>query len=599
MDRKWIIAIALVAGLIVGLCAAILAVPELAQTMMGGAAVDVTAYVPDHGQGNGGKTSEPSKTQAKNSQETYSVEWAFVDAAFRAKYAWRVQKGTRVLLVPHHLVAAREIASLVSATPKPKVVYLLVPDHFGSCRETVCTQWFDKEHALTGLTPFLRRAWGDDMEIVPIVVRPDATEDQTKTLADYLVKELKNNPDALLVASIDASHYLPAWLADFHDVMTADVVKGLADRETPETEIDAPSVMRVGLKTARELGLGNVTVHDHTNSLRILRAEISQESTSHFLASFAPGKIQDQQATTLLLVGDMMFDRNVAARIAKSGKDNYAFLKILGTENRVFRGQDLIVGNLEGPIATKRENPNKGQVDFMFDPKFIKVLKTVGIDAVSQANNHTADQGSAAARTSRDLLSRGGLAVFGDQYTDGPDVAYTVVERRGKKIALVGFDAISKKLDREAADKTLTQARAAADYMVVMPHWGAEYQSKPGSDQTELAHWFIDQGADAVIGGHPHWMQSVEVYKGHLVAYSLGNFIFDQDWSTETDLGLAVGLVLRDNGSELHLFPIKIEKSQPSLLTGKERQARLDRLAEISDASLSSQIKNGVLTATK
>lgn len=612
MNRKWLIAVALMAGLIVGTCAAILVVPELAQTQFG-AGVDVSAYVPDHGQG----TTRITNNQTTNNQvltvdynentplskgdggisDSVSVE--FLDAAFKAKYDWSVPSGTRILLIPHHLVAAREIASLVSATPKPKVVYLVVPDHFSECRVGICVQWFDKEHALTGLTPFMRRAWGDNVEIQPFVVSPDLSSDRTKALTAFIVDKLKKDPNALLAVSIDASHYLPAWLADFHDKMTADVLTGLADMEVQETEIDAPAVLRVGLRAARELGLGNVTIHGHTNSLRILKAEIAQDSTSHFYASFAPGKIQPQKIVTLLAVGDMMFDRNVAARIKSSGADNYAFKNILGLENRFFRGQDIVVGNLEGPVATKRGAPNKGEVDFMFDPKFVAVLKKVGFDAVSQANNHSNDQGAAAAISSRDLLSKGGLTVFGDQYNVGPDVAYKVIERRGKKIALVGFDATSKKMDREAAGKTLVQARAAADFVVVFPHWGTEYQAKPNKEQIDLAHWFVDNGADAIIGSHPHWMQSVEVYKNRPIAYSLGNFVFDQDWSTETDLGLAVGLVLTEKGSKLHLFPIKIEKSQPKLLTGKERQARLDRLASISDKSLSSQIKNGVLTSIK
>jgi poly-gamma-glutamate synthesis protein (capsule biosynthesis protein) len=126
-------------------------------------------------------------------------------------------------------------------------------------------------------------------------------------------------------------------------------------------------------------------------------------------------------------------------------------------------------------------------------------------------------------------------------------------------------------------------------------HWGAEYQAKPNKTQTDLAHWFIDQGVDAIIGSHPHWMESVEVYRNRPIAYSLGNFIFDQDWSAETNLGLAAGLVLNEQGSELHLFPIQITKSQPRLLTGTDRQTRLDYLASISDPSLSSQIKQGVI----
>jgi poly-gamma-glutamate synthesis protein (capsule biosynthesis protein) len=113
-----------------------------------------------------------------------------------------------------------------------------------------------------------------------------------------------------------------------------------------------------------------------------------------------------------------------------------------------------------------------------------------------------------------------------------------------------------------------------------------------------LAHWLIDQGADAVVGGHPHWMQSVESYRGRPIAYSLGNFVFDQDWSSETKLGLAIGLILADGRSELKLMPVKIDKSQPSILEGKDREARLGRLADISDKALSAGILEGYLKFT-
>jgi len=327
-----------------------------------------------------------------------------------------------------------------------------------------------------------------------------------------------------------------------------------------------------------------------------LQAQIAKESTSHFLASFAPGEIKAQQDVTLLFFGDMMFDRNVATRSKTAGSLAYPFQKILGQENRFFRGQDFIVGNLEGPVTDKRLAPDKGNVDFMFDDAMLPVLKSVGISAVSQANNHTYDQGSAGAQESKQKIIASGVGVFGDEYKDDESRSLTVVASRGHKVALLGFNITEGPLEKDVAQKSIESAKQQADFTVVFMHWGEEYQARPNQTQIELAHWFIDQGVDAVIGGHPHWMQSVEVYKGKPVAYSLGNFIFDQDWSDETKLGLVVGLVLNKQGSELHLYPIKINKSQPILLTGDERQKRLDYLAGISDSNLAEQIKQGTLT---
>ncbi|MFA6099379.1 MAG: AmmeMemoRadiSam system protein B [Patescibacteria group bacterium] len=593
MKLHWSVLIVIIAGLICGICAAILFLPERVET---------SSSPPRKAEISASSNSTPpvvkrvaNEGQGQNLDIPGTVSKDILDAAFSAKMDWTVKAGTRVILVPHHLVAAREIASLVSAVPKPSTVYLVVPDHFGACKTPFCESPIEGEHAVTGLVPFLQRAWGTDVKIVPIMVRPDATEEKMSVLTSTIIATLQKDKDALLVDSIDASHYQPAEVADFHDELTQDVISSLADKEVRRAEIDAPAVLRVALRVARDLGLGDVTIHTHTNSLRILQAQISQDSTSHFLVSFAPGEIKPQQDVTLLFLGDMMFDRNVATRSKTAGSLDYPFKKILGQENRFFRGQDLIVGNLEGPVTDKRLPPNKGNVDFMFDPKILVTFKKVGISAVSQANNHTYDQGGAAAESSRQKISQVGISVFGDQVKDDEAHALTIVESRGRKIALLGFNTTDNPLDKELAAQDIKSARQKADYTIVFMHWGNEYQAKPNKTQTDLAHWLVEQGVDAVMGGHPHWMQSVEIYHGKPIAYSLGNFIFDQDWSTETKLGLVVGLDLSKQGSGLYLYPVRIDKSQPILLTGKERQTRLDYLASVSDKSLSSQIKQGVI----
>lgn len=298
----------------------------------------------------------------------------------------------------------------------------------------------------------------------------------------------------------------------------------------------------------------------------------------------------------ILFVGDIMLDRFVAERSRRAGTQKYPFLRIAGSETNFFDQYDLTVANLEGPVTAKRAAPNKGDVDFMFDPAIAPLLKEVGIDAVSQANNHTLDQGRSGADESRKLLAEAGLAVFGDQVIDSADSALTITDIKGTKVALLGFNITDNPLDKTEAEAALKSAYEQARYVIVYMHWGAEYQSTPNMTQIELAHWFIDQGVDAVIGAHPHWMQSVEVYNNRPIIYSLGNFIFDQDWSTETNYGLIAGLNISSDITEVQLFPIQLKASQPYILEGDDRQTRLDRLANISHESLKEQIKTGVIT---
>ncbi len=552
-----------------------------------------------------------------------------VRAAWDARESWSIKSGARVLLVPHHLVASRDIASLISAFPKkPSKIFFIAPDHFSQGRTalTVTDRGFassfgtvqgdpasaknllqrvlslqnnpapfEKEHGVTGLIPFIGHAW-PDISFIPIIVRLDAKPEDQAALSEALIDELKNDTQAILISSIDFSHNLPAEVADLHDIFAQDVIKSLADREADRVELDSPGALAITLKVARKLGLGDVTIHSHTNSLRILQTEIAQDSTSHILASFAPGSIRAQQATTMLFVGDMMFDRNVATR---SGKNiAYPFSLIRGVEDRFFKGHDFVVGNFECPATSQRLPPIKS-IDFACPPEVLKTMKELGFDAVSQANNHALDQGRAGAADSKKNIQAAGIAVFGDQVNDDAVSASVFLDSRGKKIAMLGFNTTDNPLDETQAMAAIKEANIKADHVIVYMHWGAEYKSKPAQPEIDLAHRFIDAGVDAVIGAHPHWMESVEVYKGKPIAYSLGNFIFDQDWSEETQFGLVAGLVLKESGSELHLYPIRIDKSRPRLLTGEDRRKRLQALSAASDGSLSPQIEKGVILISK
>ena len=324
----------------------------------------------------------------------------------------------------------------------------------------------------------------------------------------------------------------------------------------------------------------------------LIEEEPKVESPKLALGAVEGSKVEGD-SIALFFVGDMMFDRTVKTRTQKAKNADYPFLKIGNLKDNALGTFDLVVGNLEGSISSRRA-PIKS-IDFAFGTEIVPVLKKAGFAAVSQANNHALDQGRQGAQDSRAVLEKAGLKVFGDQVRDDPSSALAFIDVKGKKIALIGFNISDNPLDKEDALNALALARDTADYIVVMPHWGQEYKEKPDATQTGLAHWLIENGADAVVGSHPHWMESVEVYRGKPIVYSLGNFIFDQDWSRETGLGLALGLKIADKNIQLDLYPIKITTSQPQFLSGSEKTARLERLASISAPSLSEQLSSGRL----
>lgn len=136
-------------------------------------------------------------------------------------------------------------------------------------------------------------------------------------------------------------------------------------------------------------------------------------------------------------------------------------------------------------------------------------------------------------------------------------------------------------------------------FLVVIFHWGEEYQLKSSIVQKNLAHQLIEAGANLIIGSHPHVVQEIEEYKGKLIFYSLGNFIFDLYFSKETQEGLAVGLEIYPEKVIYRLFPIQSHLSQPFLMEKEKANEFLGKLAKKSSPQLFDQIKNGIIEIEK
>jgi poly-gamma-glutamate synthesis protein (capsule biosynthesis protein) len=164
------------------------------------------------------------------------------------------------------------------------------------------------------------------------------------------------------------------------------------------------------------------------------------------------------------------------------------------------------------------------------------------LDAVSVANNHSGDYGPEAFGEMLDLLGRAKVGVFGGGRNLAEAHVPLVVERKGLRIALLGYDEIFPRSFEANTDKPgvawsedeqvrrdIAAARSVyhADLVIPFMHWGIEHDPLADARQRALARVMIDAGADAVIGSHPHVTQDVETYRGKPIVYSLGNFVFD------------------------------------------------------------------------
>ena len=126
-------------------------------------------------------------------------------------------------------------------------------------------------------------------------------------------------------------------------------------------------------------------------------------------------------------------------------------------------------------------------------------------------------------------------------------------------------------MDEDEVEKSIKKGKEISDYVIVNIHWGTEYKPTSNARQQYLAHLFIDNGADIIIGHHPHVIQEMEIYNNKPIFYSLGNFIFDQYWSTPTQVGLGVGLVLYKDQISTYLFPLQGTQSQLIQIIGTEK----------------------------
>jgi len=236
-----------------------------------------------------------------------------------------------------------------------------------------------------------------------------------------------------------------------------------------------------------------------------------------------------------------MFDRGIRYYAQKNGGNDFIFDKISPT----LLSNDLVVANLEGPITDNKSisvGTAVGSADnyfFTFDPSVAKTLFENNMRLVDLGNNHILNFGQAGLDSTEKYLSEAGVDYFGSR----APLKSKIENIHGVNIAFVSYNEFSDDSAEDEQNTTVEEikkAKASADIVIVFCHWGVEYALNPTDGQKELAHQFIDEGADLVIGSHPHVIEPMEIYNGKRIYYSLGNFIFDQYFDENVRNGLGV-----------------------------------------------------------
>jgi len=314
-----------------------------------------------------------------------------------------------------------------------------------------------------------------------------------------------------------------------------------------------------------------------------------------------------EEPVVLLAVGDLMLGRDMASR-------SPLFARVA----LELRAADLALGNFEGAIPIHGMAPADLPGDPAYEPYRLlvpaaaaKELREAGFDLLSLANNHALDAGEAGLANTRAVLEAAGITALGAGLDPAGASPFAIRQVKGVTIAFLAFNRVSlpdfskrsvsqehgeaqpsgADIRTEQAIETIHDdirlARAQADIVVVSLHWGAEYhlQSDPG--QKELARAMLRVGADLVLGHHPHVVQEMEILESggggdpprpQLIAYSLGNFAFDQGWD-ETGQGLALRIYLDERGLRaVQALPVWTSP-RPHWMELAEAHALLERAA--------------------
>ena len=297
---------------------------------------------------------------------------------------------------------------------------------------------------------------------------------------------------------------------------------------------------------------------------------------------------------TIAAVGDIMLGHRAEPYLVKEGPA-YPFVHVMP----VLRQAHVVIGNLESPISTRGTPVENKQFTLRVGPVAADALKAAGIRVVTLANNHILDFGPQALQDTLAVLGENGILSSGAGMDLDDARAPAILKLGGRTIAFLSYS-LTFPVEfyasagrpgtapgyREYVKKDIEKVRPLADLVVVSFHWGAELMPTAKDYQQDLGRRSIERGADLVLGHHPHILQELEVYRGRLIAYSLGNFVFGSE-SDRTNASIILLCTFRGTSLvRIEAVPLDVNNYrvayQPRVLMGTKAESLL---ADLNAAS--------------
>jgi gamma-polyglutamate biosynthesis protein CapA len=279
-------------------------------------------------------------------------------------------------------------------------------------------------------------------------------------------------------------------------------------------------------------------------------------------------------------VGDMMLGiaylqsakkkQNILERLKNEPKS------ILKEVEPFLSNSDITFGNLECVISNDFHGDFEKDPNFIIAPaKALELLNYGNFNIINLANNHILDHGKKKAMETKKLLEEQNIQTIGSPNSNTDEMV--IFEIKNKKIGFLGYNLCpvgSKKVNVTDMVKSIKKNSGLMDITIVSVHWGwgYEHMTIPAPHEISIGHKIIDSGADIVLGHHSHVLQPIELYKDKLIAYSLGNFIFDM-WRKENRIGAILEISIDTNNNiSINIIPSEQINYQIKLKLSKSEE---------------------------
>ena len=290
-----------------------------------------------------------------------------------------------------------------------------------------------------------------------------------------------------------------------------------------------------------------------------------------FVLCLLPGFLWSQHradsSATVVFAGDLNFAANFEYAAQYRPINVFARWKRIGT-------YDLMMVNLENAVTQSVDSMEKEFV-FKMKPEYLSQLCGAGISIVNCANNHTADFGVEGILETIQQLDSAGIRHTGIGRNLSEARKPVVLHVNGIRIGFLGYGGEGIFIASRSQPGTTSRSqwliledikrlRPRVDFIVINIHWGEELETRPDSNQIILAHRMIEGGADLIVGHHPHVLQGIERYRGKIIAYSLGNFVFGGNSRSANSETAVLKVRFAKDTMEVQAVPISVRNWQPA-----------------------------------